>query len=181
MMRSVFIAVTGMLLLAAAQPAGAQISLGPIVGAATAHIGTASGTDGQGTTLSFGGSLAAVESTGWGAELDAGVANDDDGRSGGLDVQSYMANVIGVWPKGRLRPFGTAGVGVLHAHTCTAGCVTSSTWTDWGISGGGGVFYFFSEAFGLRGDARYFSTVGRDNGVGFWRISVGATFLWSAD
>ena len=59
MIRPVLIVSVGVLLLAAPGTAAAQISLGPIVGAATAHIGTASGTDGQGTSLSVGGSSAA--------------------------------------------------------------------------------------------------------------------------
>ena len=35
-------------------PAAAQMSLGPISGALTGHIGTATGSDGTGTTLSAG-------------------------------------------------------------------------------------------------------------------------------
>jgi hypothetical protein len=181
MIQLVIFAATAVLLLAAPRSASAQISLGPIVGAATVHVGTAIGTDDRGSTFSVGGSVAVVESTGWGAEFDVGFANDDDGRSGGLDVQSYMINATGVWPKGSLRPFGTFGVGVLHAHTCESGCASTSEWTDWGLSGGGGVLYFFNETFGLRGDARYFSTVDRNNNLGFWRIAFGGTFLWSAD
>ena len=73
------------------------------------------------------------------------------------------------------------GAGALHAHTCENGCASIREWTDFGLSGGGGVFYFLNETFGVRGDARYFSTVGRDNGIGFWRIAFGGTFLWSAD
>ena len=96
-------------------------------------------------------------------------------------LTNSMMSVIGVRPKGRLRPFGTFGAGVIHAHTCENGCANTTAWTDWGLSGGGGAFYFFNETFGLRGDARYFSTAGRENGVGFWRITIGATFLWSAD
>jgi len=181
MMRLVTILAAAVAVLAVTRPAAAQISLGPIVGAATAHVGVAAGSDGRGSTASVGGSVAVVEATGWGAEVDAGFANDDNGRTGGLDVQSYMLSVIGVWPKGKLRPFGAFGAGVLRAHTCADGCATTTGWTDWGLSGGGGVFYFFNEVFGLRGDARYFSTVDRPNGVGFWRIAFGATFVWSAD
>ena len=181
MMRLVTVIAAAVVLLAAPRPAAAQISLGPIVGAATAHIGPAIGTDDRGTSLSVGGSVAVVESTGWGAEFEAGFANNDDGRTGGLDVQSYMFGLIGVWPSGRLRPFGTFSGGVIRAHTCDNGCTTPSSWTDWGLSGGGGAYYFFNELVGLRGEARYFSTVGRENGVGFWRITVGATILWSAE
>lgn len=65
--------------------ADAQPSLGPISGVLTGHIGTATGHDGAGTTLSLGGSVAVVEQTGWGAEFDAGFASDDGGRTGGLN------------------------------------------------------------------------------------------------
>jgi hypothetical protein len=172
------------LLLAAAPPAAAQISLGPIVGAVTGHLGTATGLDGLGTTLSAGVSMGVVESTGWGAEFDAGVATGD-AQDGGLDAQSYILNVIGMWPKGKLRPFVTAGAGAIHARTCTDSCAGTATWTDWALSAGGGVHYFFNEAFGLRGDARYFSTAGDHpdpaRSVQFWRVALGATFVWTAD
>jgi Outer membrane protein beta-barrel domain len=172
------------LLLGVAAPAAAQLSLGPIVGVLTGHVGTATGTDGEGTTLSGGLSVAVVEQTGWGVEFDAGFAGGD-AEDGGLSAQSYMLNVVGVWPKGRLRPFGTFGGGAIRATTCTASCAGTLTWAQGALSAGGGVQYLLNETFGFRGEARYFSTVGdhpdpvRD-GVQFWRISAGATFLWSA-
>jgi opacity protein-like surface antigen len=179
-------ALAAALVCGAALPAAAQLGMGPIVGAATAHIGTASGSDGRGTTLSAGGSVAVVESTGWGVEFDAGFASDDQGRSGGLDIQSYVLNLIVVRPKGRLRPFGTLGAGALRASLCDAACPDTTTWTDVALSAGGGVVYLLSETWGLRGDVRYFSTISdhpdppRSAGVQFWRVAAGATFLWSA-
>jgi Outer membrane protein beta-barrel domain len=167
------------------RPANAQISLGPISGALTGHIGTASGENGAGTTLSLGGSMAVVEQSGWGAELDAGYANDDGGRTGGLNVQTYILNLIGVWPKGQLRPFGTIGGGALWARTCTEACAGTISWSDWAFSAGGGLQYVHNEVFGVRGDVRYFTNIGNPSraadGVGFWRVSVGATLLWVAD
>ena len=167
------------------RPANAQISLGPISGALTGHIGTASCEHGAGTTLSLGGSVAVVEQSGWGAEFDAGYANDDGGRTGGLNVQTYILNLIGVWPKGQLRPFGTIGGGALWARTCTQACAGTISWSDWAFSAGGGLQYVRNEVFGLRGDVRYFTNIGDPSraadGVGFWRVSVGATLLWVAD
>ena len=70
------------LALGAARPAAAQISLGPVNGIFTAHVGSAIGRDGTGSTLSAGGSVAVIEQSGWGAEFDAGFASDDRGHSG---------------------------------------------------------------------------------------------------
>lgn len=180
---AVSLVMTG-LLLGAAPPAAAQISLGPIVGAITGHVGSASGTDGLGTTLSAGVSMGVVESTGWGAEFDAAFAAGD-GKDGGLEAQTYMLNVLGMWPKGKLRPFGVLGAGALRATTCVDGCTGAATWTDWGMSAGGGAFYFLNETVGLRGDVRFLSTIGNHpdpaRSVQFWRVAFGATFVWTAD
>lgn len=171
--------------LCAPAPAAAQPGLDAISGQATGHIGVASGTDGRGSTLSLGASVAVVDTSGWGAEVDFGYADDDNGRSGGLDVQSYMVNVIGMWPKGRVRPYIVGGGGVLRARTCTPGCAGTLAWTDWGLSAGGGVQYLLNAATAFRGDVRYLTAPGdhpdpaRNDGFGFWRVSVGATFLWS--
>ena len=186
MMRIVTTAlVAGGLLLAVPYSATAQISLGPISGALTGHIGTATGGNDAGTTLSLGGSVAVVEQSGWGAEFDFGYADDDDGRTGGLDVQTYVLNLIGVWPKGRLRPFGTIGGGGLRATSCTTGCASTVAWSDWAFSAGGGVLYLRSEVFGIRGDLRYIANIGdparAPQGLRLWRATVGATLLWVAD
>ena len=165
-------------------PARAQLTMGAFRGLATGHIGASLGNDDAGNALSVGASVAVVEQSGWGAEFDFGYADSGDAPSEGLDAQSYMLNVIGVWPKGKLRPFGVAGAGVIHASTCVAGCATSSTWTDFGFTSGGGLHYVFSDSFGMRADARYFTALGdhpdpvRQN-LSYWRIAVGATFLWA--
>jgi hypothetical protein len=170
----------GVLLMA--DPAAAQNGLGVFAGQATGHIGVAAGSDGQGSTLSLGASVAVVDDSGWGAEFDFGYADDDDGRTGGLDAQSYVISAIGIWPKGRIRPFVVGGGGVVRARTCTADCSRIAAWTDWAISGGGGVQYRLNPASALTADVRYFSVPGTNpdhpNGLGFWRVSIGATFLW---
>jgi opacity protein-like surface antigen len=172
-------------LCAVAGTAEAQMSLAPFSGQVTGHLGVAAGRDGRGSTPSIGASLAVIEANGFGAEFDAGLASDDDGRGGGLDVQSYMLNAMAMWPRGRVRPFGTLGAGVLRIRACVAGCATTEAWTDWGWSGGAGVHVPVSPLFAVRGEARYFTALGdnpnqaRPRGYGFWRVAVGATFIWS--
>ena len=113
-------------------------------------------------------------------------APDDRGRTGGLDVQSYVLNVIGMWPKGRVRPFAVGGGGAIRARSCVNACASTEAWTDWALSGGGGVQYLLNEMFGLRGEARYFAMTGRHRdptreGIRFWRVAIGGTFQWVAD
>ena len=128
--------------------------------------------------------MAVLEQSGWGAELDFGYADSGDESGEGLDAQSYMVNVIGVWPKGKLRPFGVAGAGGFARAPAWPAAPASAKWTDFGFTGGGGVQYLFSDLFGVRADARYFTALGdhpdpvRQN-LSYWRIAVGATFLWA--
>ncbi|MDH4066179.1 MAG: porin family protein, partial [Acidobacteriota bacterium] len=170
--------------LLAASPAAAQTGPGLFSGQATGHVGVATGTNGRGSTVSLGASVSVVDGSGWGAELDFGYADDDNGRTGGLDVQSYMLNVIGIRPKGRVRPFVVAGGGVVRARTCAGECPETRAWTDWGVSAGGGVQYRLTPVAALRADVRYLAAPAdhpepeRVGGFGFWRVAVGATFLW---
>ncbi|MCC7032584.1 MAG: outer membrane beta-barrel protein [Acidobacteria bacterium] len=177
------LALAGLLL--AHAPVAAQVSLGPLGGQATAHLGAASGSDDRGSTLSAGASIAILEEAGWGAEVDFGYADNDRGRTGGLNVQSYMLNVMGMWPHGRLRPFLVAGLGGLRGRTCASGCAEVRAWSDWGWSAGGGVQYVLRESFAVRGDVRYLTTLAdhpdpsRPRHFNFWRVAVGGTYLWS--
>jgi opacity protein-like surface antigen len=174
--------VVGALL--AASPAFAQLTMAPLSGQATAHLGGALGTDDAGNALSVGGSVAILEESGWGAEVDFGYANSGDSPLDDLNAQSYMVNVIGSWPKGRLRPFGVAGAGAIRARTCLNGCERSESTTDWGFNGGGGLQFLVNDTFALRGDARYFTALGDHpeavrRSLSYWRLAVGATFLWT--
>jgi opacity protein-like surface antigen len=171
-------------LLLSAHPAAAQSGRDSFTGQATGHIGVASGNGDRGSTLSLGASMAVLEDSGLGAEFDVGFANDDNGRTGGLDVQSYMMNLLAMWPDGSLRPYLTVGAGVLHARTCVEACSGTQAWTDWGWSAGAGVQYQLRDQFALRGDARYLTTLAdhpdpsRPDGFSYWRFSAGATYFW---
>jgi hypothetical protein len=173
------------LALLAASPARAQLSLSPLTGVGTIHLGATTGDDIGKTSFTLGGSVAVVEESGWGAEMDFGYADGDYARTGRADVQSYMLNLIGIWPKGSLRPFLVAGLGGLRVHACGADCAEAATWLDWGWNAGGGAHYFVNNYLGLRGDVRYFSALddhpdpARPDDFGFWRVSAGVSLLWN--
>jgi hypothetical protein len=51
---------------------------------------------------------------------------------------------------------------------------------------GGGAFAELNDSFAVRGDVRYFFSsadhpdLRRPDNINFWRVSFGATFLWSS-
>ena len=171
-------------MLLAASPASAQVSLAPLTGLASGHLGTTAGADGSDAAFTFGGSVAVVEQSGWGAEIDFGHAAGEGGANRGAHVQSYMVNVTGVWPTGALRPFLVAGLGGLRVRACGVNCEGLVTWLDWGYSAGAGAHYLVNSRVALRGDVRYFSTLdnhpdaARRHRFDFWRVTVGASVLW---
>ena len=182
-LRIAIVVATGLLLprFAEAQPGGA------ITGMLAAHIGAASGGDTDSAGLTPVGSMAVLESTGWGAELELGhtrgFASDIFEDS---EITTVMVNAIGMWPRTRWRPFGTGGVGLMRVHAALAGDGPSLSRTDWGVNGGAGMMYVVNEAVGVRGDVRYFRYLQRhddlpqsDRGYfDFWRTTIGVTWSW---
>jgi opacity protein-like surface antigen len=99
------------------------------------------------------------------------------------DAIGFMGNVvvpIRIWGAARWSPYGTAGLGLIHAWTN----VEDRHQNNLGFNGGGGVMYSLSKHMGLRGDLRYFRAVVDENqsrGVffkdyGFWHTAIGVTF-----
>jgi len=86
-----------------------------------------------------------------------------------------------------IRPFASAGLGLLRTHSETEGLAeVSRSNNELCYDVGGGVMGFFGEHIGLRGDLRYFRTV-EDTNLGsvfelnrgtlrFWRVTGGVTF-----
>lgn len=166
--------------------AGAQLSMKPLTGLGTVHVGVTSGGN-VGTSASAGGSVAVVEENGLGAEIDFGFGAGADSQLGPSgSVQSYMVNFIGVRPVGRIRPFVTVGGGALRVNNgCAVDCARTLSWTDWGWNGGAGAFVVMNDWLALRGDVRYLGALAnhpdpdRPRGFDYWRVSVGATFVWA--
>jgi opacity protein-like surface antigen len=172
------------LMLVAASEARAQLSMRPLNGAATVHVGSTTGGNVSGARFTLGGSVSVVEATGWGAEFDFGFANgDDNGTPDRANIQTFTLNLIGIWPTGRIRPFVIAGAGGMRLDGC-GGCADRA-WTDWAFTAGGGAQYILNPMVALRGDVRFFtglqehSELTKPDDFDFWRISVGVALLWN--
>ena len=166
---------------AAAQPGGA------VDGVISGHIGVTSGGDAGSAGVTLAGSMAVIESSGWGAEIDLGHSRGFAGDPfEDSEITTVMINAFGIWPRTRVRPFGTGGVGLIRVHAAPIGGGPSLSRTDWGFNGGAGVMYALNDAVGIRGDLRYFRYFQRhddlpqsdDGYFDFWRTSVGVTWSW---
>lgn len=186
MKRSVMLILGVCVLIAASVgDARAQMTMGMFRGYFTGHIGAVTGGDVTGARPAAGASVAVHEASGWGAEVDFGRSTDVSTRGPVLDLTTYFVNAAWVRPAGMIRPFGSAGVGILQIDGCGARCGLVSRTYDAGISAGGGAFVALSDLAGLRGDVRYFFSaadhpdLSRPDNLAFWRVSIGATFLWA--
>lgn len=166
--------------------ARAQLPLGSFRGFLTGHAGAISGFDLTDPRPAVGGSVSIQEETGWGAEFDLGHTADAVAGRQVLDVTSYLLNAKWVKPNGLIRPFAIVGGGVLQVNGCDAPCNRAARTYDFGVSAGGGAYVVLNDIIGLRADARYFfssadhADLGRPDNFQFFRISIGATFMWTA-
>jgi hypothetical protein len=164
----------------------AQVASSTYSGFATGFVGGAAGGDVHDGGWTPGVSVAIIEASGLGAEVDLShVFNFNGDRYLESGVTTLTINFTGVvnHDTGMIRPYVTGGAGVLRLRVCAPGCHTR---TDWGLDVGGGAFVMFHEWWGVRGEVRYFRYFDRlldvplaDVGhFDFWRISGGATFQW---
>jgi opacity protein-like surface antigen len=153
----------------------------------TGHIGAARGGDVNDATKAIGGSLAVIDRSCYGAEIDiCHTGSFYEEFYADSSVTSFTLNFIAVYPQGRFRPFVNVGAGLFRLRTALAvdQPVVGSTETGW--DAGAGLFYTVNEFLSVRGDLRYFrlferpeNLVLRDAGFfDYWRTSVGATFTW---
>jgi opacity protein-like surface antigen len=101
------------------------------------------------------------------------------------DAWSFMGNVVAPIRNGaRWRPYGTAGLGVIHAWVEGPGDQYDVGQNNLAFNVGGGVMYSVKGRVGLRGDLRYFRAFvdedKREGGYfkdyGFLRATFGVTF-----
>ena len=151
----------------------------------------------------FGASLATMGGGVFGLEFDFSYApNFFQLTEGGEDFEFFdvsssittlMGNVVLGIPIGGtggvgVRPYGTAGIGLLRANVQFEDLFDDLSSNDLGINFGGGVHVFFSDAIGIRGDLRYFRGIQNEedddfdpvdfslDDFDFWRGTVGITF-----
>jgi opacity protein-like surface antigen len=169
--------------------------------------GEAAGANDINGSLTFGGQLGKMWGH-FGAELLADFAPKYKIESLALsehpEVNSYMANVVGIWNtrfQTKVQPYLSGGIGgiQLHASVLPASALTGSTTntkvdkTDFGWNIGAGAFAFAGRSVGLRADVRYYKanssasftgtpaqTIGNAllSGIDFWRANIGVAFRW---
>jgi hypothetical protein len=181
---SVFVAVC---LLCGPSGAVAQVSVAQFTGLLTGHIGAARGGDVHGAATTGGMSMAVIDLSGLGAELDiAHTGAFDPDFFSESSVTSVMLNFIALYPHEAIRPFVNVGVGALHIRTASQPGESAVGRTEAGWNAGGGLHFGFNDTLAIRGDVRYFRLfdrpedfVLRDTGFfDYWRTSIGVTFTW---
>lgn len=186
MKRTVVLALcAGVLIAASVAPAAAQSSMGAFRGYFTGQAGWTMGADVSDPVFTPGLAVSVQEANGWGAEFDFGYSAEATSGPQVLDLATYMVNGNWIQPTGRVRPFVSAGAGVVQADGCDAPCGRPAKTYDLGLNVGGGAFYTVTDMIAVRGDVRYFRTLadhpdlGRVSKLSFWRVSLGVTLLWA--
>ena len=146
----------------------------------------------EGSKMTYGGTLTYLGRGVFGFEVDLGFAQNyfepGDDEFEDVDDSNYMslmANVILSTPRGAFRPYATAGVGMLKTFIDGPDDAFDIDRNALGFNLGGGVYGFFTDRVGIRGDVRYFRqmTEADDDEVDFdltafrfWRGTVGISF-----
>ena len=142
-----------------ALPASAQGYIAPLAGF---NFGGDSGcpeiTDCDDKRLNAGVALGVLGNV-FGFEEEFAYARDFFGDTPGVSssVLTVMTNAMFAPNIGPVRPFVVAGVGLIKTHVeLTPSSVLTSYNNHFGWNLGGGLFIFFGEHLGIRGDIRYF-------------------------
>jgi hypothetical protein len=179
--------ITFLLAIVILLPSGTVAQSSIYTGMLTPHVGVSHSGDIEDRGVTPGASLTVVEAGGIGAELDLSHARQfDDSRFTESGITALTINALGMLPDESVRPFVVVGVGLLRVRASLEDGQSVANRTDWAFSAGGGLLYMLNEAYGIRGDVRYFRYFQRhddlpllDNGFfDFWRTSVGFTFAW---
>lgn len=154
--------------------------------------------------VNFGASLAWMGAGIAGVSLDFGWAPNffEDTRGpgdfefGDSNVTTLMLNlVLGIPVGGQdgpgLRPYVAGGGGLIRTRIDGNELFDDLDTNDFGVNVGAGVHGFFSDNVGLRGDIRYFRSLGDDEAedffnlgladFNFWRATLGVTFRFGGD
>ncbi len=173
------------LLLLSAAPARADVLLTPF-------LGVVFGGEAPAKQFNYGVSLALLAGGTFGLEIDAALTpNFFDSDSNALEdgnVSTVMANLMVAAPMSgaRLRPYASAGVGIMHAKATSVGNVFELDENNLGVNLGVGAIGFMGDKVGIRGDVRYFRAVQDSNAgdgvdldfaaLSFWRGTLGLVF-----
>jgi hypothetical protein len=157
---SLRVAVAGLIVVfGIASPSAGQAFISPLIGF---NFGGDAGcpeiTGCEDKNLNLGVAVGAVGGF-FGTELEFAYAQDFFGEIPGVSssVLTLMGNVLIAPRFGPVQPYAVAGLGLIKTHAelnVTELLETDNNHFGWDI--GGGLFVFFGEHFGVRGDIRYF-------------------------
>ena len=160
--RSVRVALVSVaILLGAAHPSSSQAFISPLIGY---NFGGDAGcleiTDCEDKNLNLGVAIGALGAI-FGAELEFAYAQDFFGEVPDSDSSSNVVTVMGNFmlaPRfGPVQPYGLIGFGLLKSHVeLSPSDLLDSDNNNFAWNLGGGLFIFFADHFGVRGDIRYF-------------------------
>ena len=178
-------AFAGLLAVAVPSAAAAQTFVTP-------YAGIVKGGDANGTPFSVGASLMWVKAVG--LEIDFSYTPDFFGEEDEFvlvadsNVTSLMANLVVAPGSAPVRPYASAGAGLLRARLDGgAGALFDDVSTNsFGMNAGAGLFAMFGDHAGIRADIRYFRALEDPEvdddfdlslgNLSFWRATVGVTF-----
>lgn len=193
------------LVAAAPAPASADWTFSPFIGSTfNGELNDVDLNESTQNKLSWGGSLMWMGEGIAGFEVDFGYTpefffSDNDNQVdfiGDGNVTTFMVNaVIGVPIGGDrgagIRPYGTAGLGLVRQRVDDVIDVFDADRNSLGFNIGGGIMGMFTDNVGIRGDLRWFrqfsdNSDGLDaldfdlSGLSFWRGTVGVTFRFGS-
>ena len=162
--------LTLLISISSAAPARAQGFVSPFIGY---NFGVDSGcveiTNCEDKNLNWGVGIGALGPI-FGGELEFAFIPDFFGESTtqSSSVFTLMGNFMLAPRFGPVQPYGTIGLGLIktHAELSVTGLLESDN-NDFGWNTGGGMFIFFGDHFGVRGDIRYFHAFSALEFIGF--------------
>lgn len=167
MRRTLLVGTLLLLILVPAVPAHAQVFAAPFIGydfggdAGNCASILSNCTEKK---TSYGVTFGALAGGIFGIEEDIGYAPDFFGKSenfGDNSVLSAMTNLVVAIPAGPVRPYVSAGLGLMRTHVNISLNTIGSTESQnsWVYDVGGGVMFLFPYHLGIRGDYRYFRSL----------------------
>jgi opacity protein-like surface antigen len=132
---------------------------------------------------------------GWAPNFFENTIGPGDFEFGDSNVTTLMGNLLIGAPIGGqsgpgIRPYGSAGIGLIRSHVDGGNFFDDLNTNDFGFNIGAGLHGFFNDNVGIRGDIRYFRSL-QDNEADneldlglsdfdFWRATVGLTIRFGA-
>ena len=147
------------------------------------HAGKTFGGDISHSRLTYGGAITFMGDGAFGFEIEGGYTPDFFGDSdeflGENNVSTLMGSVLlGSRFGGGGSVFASLGGGLLKSRATDVDEFFDVTRNDFGVTGGVGAMGFFGEHIGLRGDVRYFRSIGDPEPDDEFDIDFGSFSFW---